>query len=77
MGGEGSVEFLRRDEVDWVKGGGAMHTLVTSALDLLGLLLIVAAIAVFVAPWSLPGAIGAAGVATLCASWLIDRRRGV
>ena len=53
-----------------------MHQLLTSVLDLLGLLLLVAAAAVFVSEWSSPGALATAGVGLLLGSWLLDRARG-
>lgn len=46
----------------------------TSILDLIGSLLVIAAIALAVAAYSLPGALAAAGVLLLVLSWLIDRR---
>ncbi|MGP9031545.1 hypothetical protein ACT17S_00520 [Glutamicibacter mysorens] len=46
----------------------------TSILDLFGSLLVIAAIALAVAAYSLPGALAAAGVLLLVLSWLIDRR---
>lgn len=47
----------------------------TTWLDLLGSLLLVLAVAVLVAQWSLPGALAAAGLLLLVLSWLIDRRQ--
>lgn len=47
---------------------------ITSLLDLLGVLLILCAVALFVAQWTVPGALGVAGVGVLALSWLIDRR---
>lgn len=55
--------------------GGRVLALVTSVLDLVGLLLLVLAAAVLTAAWSLPGALAAAGVGVLAVSWLIDHRR--
>ncbi len=46
----------------------------TSILDLLGSLLVIVAIALAVAVYTLPGALAAAGVLVLLLSWLIDRR---
>ncbi|MFC0422267.1 hypothetical protein [Glutamicibacter ardleyensis] len=46
----------------------------TSILDLLGSLLVIIAIALAVAVFTVPGAIGAAGVLLLLLSWLVDRR---
>jgi len=51
-----------------------MRPMITTLLDLAGLLLLVAAAAVLVAAWSLPGALAVAGVGLLAASWLVDRR---
>ncbi len=48
----------------------------TSWLDLLGILLVVAAAALTVALWFLPAGVAVAGVGLLVASWLIDRRKG-
>lgn len=45
----------------------------TDLLDLVGSLLVVAALAVFIAPFSVAGAIGVAGVGLLVLSILIDR----
>lgn len=50
------------------------RNVVTTVLDLLGLLGIVAAIALAVLPLSVPGAIASAGVGLLGVSWLIDAR---
>lgn len=47
---------------------------VTSILDLLGLLLLVAGVAVFASKFGLWAGLVAAGVGVLGASWLIDRR---
>lgn len=47
----------------------------TSLLDLLGSLLIITAIALAVAMFSIPGALASAGVMLLVMSWLIDRRK--
>lgn len=46
----------------------------TSILDLIGSLLVISAIALAVAVYSVPGALAAAGVLLLVLSWLIDRR---
>lgn len=56
--------------------GGALHQIVTSLLDLVGLLFLIAAVAVFVATWSVPGALAVAGAGLLVASFLIDHRQG-
>jgi hypothetical protein len=45
----------------------------TDLLDLVGSLLVVVALAVFVAPFSVAGAIGVAGVGLLVLSIVIDR----
>ena len=50
--------------------------MLTSILDLIGAVLIVLAVATFVAIWSIPGALAAAGVGVLATSWLIDRKSG-
>lgn len=50
--------------------------MLTTVLDLVGALLIVGALALVVAAWSVPAAIGVMGVGVLVLSWLIDRRRG-
>lgn len=52
-----------------------MIALLTSVLDLVGMLLLVIALAVLVGTWSLPGALAAAGVGVLVVSWLVDRRK--
>lgn len=46
----------------------------TSILDLIGSLLVITAIALAVAMYTLPGALAAGGVLLLVLSWLIDRR---
>ena len=46
----------------------------TSILDLLGSILVIVAIALAVAVYTLPGALASAGVLLLVLSWLIDRR---
>lgn len=46
----------------------------TSILDLIGSLLVISAIALAVAVYSVPGALAVAGVLLLVLSWLIDRR---
>lgn len=51
-----------------------MRSTITTLLDLAGLLLLVAAAAVFVAAWTIPGALAVAGVGFLSTSWLVDRR---
>lgn len=47
----------------------------TTWLDLIGLLLIVAAIGLAIGFVFVPGGIAAVGVGLLLVSWLIDRRR--
>lgn len=56
--------------------GGPVPDLVTTLLDLAGLLAVVLAVALALAVVSVPVAVGAAGVLLFGASWLIDRRRG-
>ena len=51
-----------------------MLAALTTALDLLGLALLVLAAAVLAAQWSLPAALAVAGVGLLATSWLVDRR---
>ena len=46
----------------------------TSLLDLCGALLLILAVAVLVAQFTLPGALAAAGGLLLAFSWLLDRR---
>lgn len=46
----------------------------TTILDLLGSLLVIVAIALAVAFYTLPGALASAGVLLLGLSWLVDRR---
>ncbi len=48
----------------------------TSWLDLAGLLLLIVAAALFVAVWTVPGAVAVAGLGLLTGSWIIDRRKG-
>lgn len=48
----------------------------TTALDLVGLLLLVAAVVVFIWPWTIAGAWAAGGLGALLVSWIIDRRQG-
>lgn len=48
----------------------------TDVLDLVGLLLLVAAAAVLAWPVSAALALALAGVGVLVVSWLVDRRRG-
>lgn len=55
--------------------GGSVLALVTSVLDLLGLLLLVFAASLLVAAWSIPASLATAGVGVLAVSWLIDHRR--
>lgn len=47
----------------------------TSWMDLIGILLVIVAVALAVGVWYLPGGVAAAGLGLLLASWLIDRRR--
>lgn len=49
-------------------------SLLTTVLDLVGALLLIVAIALWVAVWSLPAGIAIAGVGLLVLSWLVDRR---
>lgn len=58
-----------------MNGGMDVLELVTSILDLVGLLLVVVAVSVLVASWSIPASIAAGGVGVLAVSWLIDHRR--
>lgn len=51
-----------------------MRSLLTTWLDLLGMLLVIAAAAVWVATWSLPAALAVAGIGLLGVSWLVDWR---
>lgn len=53
-----------------------MREVVTSALDLVGLLLLVAAAVVLVWPWSAAGALAVGGAGMLAISLIIDRRQG-
>ncbi|MEJ1087045.1 hypothetical protein WDU99_01795 [Microbacterium sp. Mu-80] len=46
----------------------------TTLLDLVGSLLVIAALAVFVAMFTLAGGLAVAGVGLLALSWLIDRQ---
>ena len=48
--------------------------MVSSALDLLGSLLVIVGVALFVAPWSLPAAFAVAGALVLALSVIIDRK---
>ena len=48
--------------------------MLTTALDLLGALLLIVAAAVLVWPWSVAGALAVAGAAVLGLSWLADRK---
>ena len=50
-----------------------MRELVTSLLDLVGLLLLVLGASVAVAAWSVPAGLAAAGLLLLAVSWLVDR----
>lgn len=56
--------------------GVVLHRLITTALDLVGLLLVVAALSLLAATISIPLALGVAGAGTLAVSWLIDRLQG-
>lgn len=47
----------------------------TSWLDLIGILLIIAAAALAAGAYYMPAGVGIAGAGLLVASWLIDRRR--
>ena len=49
-----------------------MYDLVTSALDLVGALLLVAALTVLVWPLSVAAALAVAGGGLLAVSWLVD-----
>ena len=48
--------------------------MLTTALDLIGALLIILAVAVLVWPWSVAGALALAGGGVLGLSWLADRK---
>lgn len=55
-----------------------MRAHLTSALDLVGVLLVVLGLVLFVATWSVPAALACGGVLLLVASWIVDgapRRR--
>lgn len=47
----------------------------TTVLDLAGFLLLVAALAVLVWAWSVPGGLAVSGLGLLAVSWLVDARR--
>lgn len=47
----------------------------TTILDLLGSLLVIVAIALAVAVYTMPGALATSGVLLLVLSWLVDRRQ--
>lgn len=51
-----------------------MRSLLSSVLDLIGMLCLIAAVAVAVAPFTVAGAVAVAGIGLLAASWVIDRR---
>ncbi len=51
-----------------------MSELLTTVFDLLAVLLLVAAAALWVAQYSIPGALAVAAVLLLLASWLVDQR---
>lgn len=53
-----------------------MRELITTSLDLVGLLLLVAALSVLIWPYTVPGALAAAGVGLLAVRWLVDRVAG-
>lgn len=46
----------------------------TTLLDLIGALLVIAALAVFVSTFTIAGGLGVAGSGLLALSWLIDRQ---
>lgn len=46
----------------------------TDLLDLCGALLLILGLALFVAHWTTPGAVAAAGGLLLALSWLVDRK---
>ena len=48
--------------------------MLTTALDLIGALLIILAVAVLAWPWSVAGALALAGAGVLLLSWLADRK---
>ncbi|MHB1063539.1 MAG: hypothetical protein ACYC1Z_03435 [Georgenia sp.] len=50
-----------------------MRDLITTVLDLLGMLLVVAGAAVWVGQWSTAGALTVAGGGLLLSSWVADR----
>ncbi|MEE2568596.1 hypothetical protein V1638_04190 [Pseudarthrobacter sp. J64] len=47
----------------------------TTMLDLVGALLLIVAVALAVAAWSVPAALGAAGAALLLLSWTVDKTK--
>lgn len=49
-----------------------MSGIVTTVLDLLGAVLVVAGLALFVGQWSPPAGLAVAGVGLLVVSWLAD-----
>lgn len=53
--------------------GGAVDT-VTDVMELCAVLLLIAAAAVLVGQWSLPGALATGGVGLFFGSWLIERK---
>lgn len=52
-----------------------MREHLTTVLDLLGMILLVAAGALFVAQWSTPGAVALAGAGLVGVSWVVDHQR--
>lgn len=50
----------------------SLRELLTTGLDLIGALLLIVAVSLFVATWTVPGAVGVAGVLLLAGSWLLD-----
>jgi len=53
---------------------GAAVDLVTDVMELCAVLLLIAAAAVFVGLWSIPGALATGGVGLFFGSWLISRK---
>lgn len=50
-----------------------MRDLISTVLDLVGLLLLVVAGALWTAQWSTPGALAVAGAGVLRVSWIVDK----
>jgi hypothetical protein len=46
----------------------------STVLDLVGCLALLAGIVLFVAQWTIPGALGVSGAGLLALSWLVDRK---